>query len=239
MSDRPMTFSAPMVRALLAGTKTVTRRVMKPQPPDPPPTSCHPNHQASHPAPYLDAYCSERKTKANPRGMSRDWCWWQVDDRQCLPMFRCPIAAGDTIWVREAWRTMDGLDRLSPKQIAAQCLEAGYRTPWAPMQYEADGEKDRWYRGDFGTSAGRYRHARFMPRWASRISLRVVSVRAERVQEITEAESIAEGVKPILVPPDGGGSPHVEAFRELWDNLHGQGAWERNDWVWRIELEVT
>jgi hypothetical protein len=79
MTDRPILFSSPMIHALLAGTKTVTRR--------------------------------------------------GADS---------PDEAGDRLWVREAFRLPETWDGRSPGQIVKSCLEAGYRKPWGPLQYEAD-----------------------------------------------------------------------------------------------------
>lgn len=86
----------------------------------------------------------------------------------------------------------------------------------------------------------------FMPRWASRITLIVTDVRVERLQNISEADAIAEGVdteRCCGVPSDscgthlGGccGQPEavepVEAYSDLWDEINGPGAWDANPWV--------
>ena len=66
-----------------------------------------------------------------------------------------------------------------------------------------------------------------MPRWASRILLRVVSVKLERVQDITEEDARKEGVL------------NKDEFQKLWEKIHKPGAWARNDWVWAVEFEVV
>ena len=82
-----------------------------------------------------------------------------------------------------------------------------------------------------------------MPRWASRITLEITDVRVERLQDISEADAVAEGCKPIrpelvqdglIVRP---GRSAVEEFRLVWEQIHGGGSWEKNPWVWVIEFK--
>lgn len=167
-----------------------------------------------------------------------------IDALVCAGSIEPQYRRGDRLWVREAWRTMDGLDALSGAQIAANCHEAGYPRAWCPIQYEADGARTNWL-GDphtFGTKPGRYRHARFMPRWASRLTLLVTDVRVQRLRQISEADAMAEGMEldnelsawrcylPKPSRQDFWLCPR-ESFRTLWDSLHGQGAWNENPWV--------
>jgi len=76
-----------------------------------------------------------------------------------------------------------------------------------------------------------------MPRWASRLSLAVTSVRVERVQDITEADAMAEGVDPSIVGYDLDHLKYRAGFMTLWNSIHGPGAWDGNLWVWVIEFE--
>lgn len=215
MADKPIIFSAPMVCALLDGRKTQTRRVIK-NVPDAPPARCAPRNAPKHPAPYLDAYCGERPTSTNPRGMGRNWHWWQIDDRPGPVAFRLPYATGDRLYVREAvcwvsrlgWRYRADDDDLSDKR------EAGEVGRWHPSIH--------------------------MPRLASRITLTVTDVRVQRLQEISEADAVAEGCeatgwRPTYGNPDNAGFeesiPAKDAFADLWSSLHGPGAWEANPWV--------
>jgi len=163
--ERGILFSGPMVRAILAGAKTQTRRL----------------------------------------GATR-------------------IAAGDTLWVREAWRTTTDLHELSGGAMATLCVDAGYRTPWAPLHYEADGVRSEWPRGAL---PGRYRHARFMPRWASRLTLRVTGVRSERLGDISAEDAVAEGSLHWAAAL-GTPWPSRDAFAALWNDVHGPGAWARD-----------
>lgn len=246
MTDRPIIFSAPMVRALLDSRKTQTRRVLNPQPP------------------VWATYC-QMPTMLNAIGQwvpSGLWTWCEPEQFPLRPLKRWPVdregrhywlsmkyAVGDRLWVREAWRTMDGLDALSGAQIAANCHEAGYQRAWCPTQYEGDGARENWI-GDphtFGTKPGRYRHAQFMPRWASRLTLLVTDVRVQRLQDISEDDARAEGIT------DGGclecGNPEPcgcakptpsarEGFFELWLDIYGRWSVLDNPWVCAISFSA-
>jgi hypothetical protein len=230
MTIRPIAFTGAMVSALLDGRKTQTRRVLADVPPAPN-KNCHPSHKQIHDAPYIDSYCSKRRTDENPRGMSDRWCWWQVDDRQCPPTFRVPFVPGDLLYVRECWRSEAVYDDDPPRDIPfdACCV-----------QYAADGS---WSDYDPMNRAGRLRAAMHMPRWASRLTLRVTNVRVERVKQISEADAKAEGVSSTLKRyPDGGhmGVSARDNFHSLWDSINAPRGfgWDANPWVCCIEFSV-
>jgi hypothetical protein len=131
---------------------------------------------------------------------------------------------GDRLWVREAWRAPIAVDHLPPRDI------------WAttPVCYEADGSQQPRH----GIEWGRYRHSMFMPRWASRITHIVESVRIERLQEISAAETISEGVQCatcISMHKSAclglGCFASRQAFTALWTAINGPGSWETNPWV--------
>ena len=113
---------------------------------------------------------------------------------------------GDLLLGRETWRTTVGLDSLSPSAISEKCVDAGYSVPWAPIEYVADGHRENWLPGfDHGseeTKPGKTRVSIHMPDWASRIRARIVSVREERLDDITEDDAKAEGLK--CLSKDGG-----------------------------------
>ena len=237
--DRPILFRPELVKAILDGRKTQTRRIMKPQPQHYA-GGVHPNHTAIHLAPYIDAYCGERKTPENPKGMSTNWWWWTEDDRQGPSIGRCPYGApGDRLWVKEAWQYYDWDDDGRPKIRYRLDGETLWRDP--PDEW-SDRVGDIWielsdptnYDIDNAARDRRWRSPMFMPRWASRVTLEITNIRIERVQDISEDDAEAEGVTPILVPPDGGSAPHVEGFARVWDSINGAGSWDTNPWVWAI-----
>jgi hypothetical protein len=206
MTDRPIIFSGPMVRALLDGRKTQTRRVLKGKPPKCPPT-CH----------------------------------------GTVPCGICGIdpgyAPGDRLWVRETWRTDASMDALKPKKIEAACLDAGYRRPWAPIQYEADGARDNFTESD--QRPGKTRVAIHMPRWASRLTLIVDAVKVERLTDISETDAQAEGLLQAyggwVADSDGRcfGKDPQNAFRVLWEAINGAESWAANPWVVAVSFRVV
>ncbi|KZE34124.1 hypothetical protein IMF23_00155 [Chelatococcus daeguensis] len=126
---------------------------------------------------------------------------------------------GDRLWVKEAWRTGRAYDDLSPSEMSGE----------EPIQYEAGPIR-------LPLQDGRYRHARFMPRWASRITLLVTDVRVERLQNISEDDAEAEGWP---APQDRAKTGIAEIrdaypigwYAALWESLHGPGSWEANPFV--------
>lgn len=173
MADRPIIFSAPMVRALLAGSKTMTRRILSAR-----------------------------------RGPLRD-----RSDALDLVRYR----EGDRLYVREALRWTGILvydaDK-TPVDLSAmpETFSAGL---------------------DFVTGM-------FMPRWASRITLTVTDVSVERLQDITEADALAEGGGSVTVTAAALGKSVTarEGFQQIWAKIHGEGAWDANPWVMAMRFRV-
>jgi hypothetical protein len=224
MTERPIPFSAPMVRAILEGRKTMTRRIVKKAP---------------------DWMQSGRigKETVIPELMEQAVNIWGNPDL-------CPYGKpGDRLYVKEAWRTGERLNQYSGKEIQKLHDEAGFRGTGhcCPLKYESDGSVRQWGDNDLGDFGewGRYRHARFMPRWASRITLGITAVRVERLQEITEEDAKAEGVQPWEFNPNqtltsgerAGDSPYRSGCAYLWDMINDHRAtWKSNPFVWVISF---
>lgn len=156
----------------------------------------------------------------------------------------CPYGQpGDRLWVRETWRTDAMLDDNAPSTFNG----------W-PVKYEADGCMLQ-HGAFYGRVDGKTRASIHMPRWASRILLEIVSVRVERLADISEADAIAEGVEPLNFP-FAGIQPHwrnyqalvggnwewsedspIKSFQTLWQQLEGPCIWLTNPWVWVIEFK--
>lgn len=227
MKERPILFSAPMVRALLSGTKTQTRRIIKPQP-------------------YIDTMGNFCWDGGN---YGQDMNGRPLSDSLASPLpwcdtgkVRCPYdAPGDRLWVKETFRFTSEFDDASPSRVADLCLDAGYRKPWAPLQYEANLERHDWkWTGTppgHDPKPGKTRVSIHMPRWASRITLEITRVRVERLHDCSEVDAEAEGVDFLRHAPDADETLSAkQLYACLWDSINGASAWDRNPWVWVMEF---
>lgn len=221
MKERPILFSAAMVRAILDGRKTQTRRMVK-------------HGQVFRLVPGGDLSREERKAVyASPFQWDHSN---QVHPTVDELLSCCPYGVpGDRLWVRETWAWSGTDKRITPSD------------PWYMATH---------YKGeDFGI---RWRPSIHMPRWASRITLEVVSVRVERLQEISEADAISEGVQSVR---DHYGDPSIPlmhcgtvawqrydgaacaapsaqlSYQSLWESINGPGSWAANPWVWVVEFK--
>lgn len=235
MRERPILFSGPMVRAILAGQKTVTRRVVVPQPP----RDCEYaiNGAQSH------ALCFHRERRDLPPMRDPTLVWVPPTGKSVDHRLPCPYGEPvDRLWVRETFRKLYSWGT-SPSG------ECDIGTDWGARHYEADGAPPTLGRDD-------HRYWRkfpsiFMRRTDSRLTLEVVGVRVERLQEITDPEVVAEGV----IAERGPRGEYVSAFRgptggaifetaralwqSGWDSINGKRpgcAWADNPWVWRVEF---
>ncbi|ELN4045050.1 TPA: morphogenetic protein [Klebsiella variicola subsp. variicola] len=228
MKERGMIFNGEMVRAILDGRKTQTRRIMAPQPADDIERGIFPN-------PEVIGWKSSRRHKHGS-----------------TTAHFCPYGKpGDRIWVREAYRFPASLDDVSPTGVGEMAVATGYRKPWAPTFYEFTGTFSDGWKG-FETppkvsDAGKLRPSIHMPRWASRILLEITNVRVERLNAISEKDAAAEGVPPAgsLLPdypgtfltPKGDFATAKVAFQRLWESIYGAENWLANPWVWVIEFK--
>jgi len=220
MTERSILFRAEMVRAILDGRKTQTRRAIKPQPwVDNMGNACWKDRnfgQSANHVPHIQAL-------ASPIPCS--------DTKRVL----CPYGKpGDLLWVRETWgRTTNVNNSRSWPNRAHIPMHGG-----EVVIFAADGHW-QWCDGDgFATERSFWRPSIHMPRWASRITLRITDVRVERLQDIREDEARAEGCNPII-HEDGAidCGTRKTTFARLWNRINGPGAWEANPWVWVIEFE--
>jgi len=189
--ERPILFSSEMVRAILDGRKTQTRRVIKPQP--------------------NKAWSTPPIEVIDGRYVSHG----------CYSDFKCPYGQpGDRLWVRETWMPFT--------EAGVLLHEAIYKATDKPESDE--GAPLRW------------RPSIFMPRWASRITLEIIDVRVERVQEISLNDCESEGSEyclngkydfSIVNEP-----PYLANYHRLWDSINAKRGygWDVNPFCWVVEF---
>ena len=179
MREHPIIFSGPMVRAILEGRKTQTRRVMRPKPTEP-----FLPFTAECPCPY-----------GHP---------------------------GDRLWVRETWRVNGN-----------------------KHDYAIASRDDVFYRADESYNEGvGWKPSIHMPRMFSRLPLEVTGVRVERVQDISYADCVAEGIVDVARAEKRTrrvGEAPIEQFAALWDSINAKRgySWESNPWVWVVEFKIA
>ena len=225
MTDRPIIFSGPMVRALLDGRKTQTRRILKPQP---------------------DTKNGGTIWSGTPFGpLSYNGTW--PDGTRSIQSV--PYAPGDRLYVREAHYLTDDSDEecvvYAEDQNAVDLHLASIQTVKTHLNLSTEWAKPHI----------KLRPSIHMHRWASRITLTVTEVRVQRLQGISEADARAEGIEPYTGPksvPEGefayrdyyehaapGWWLHPRgSFGSLWNSLHGPDAWDANPWVAAISFTV-
>jgi hypothetical protein len=255
MKERPILFSAPMVLSTLDGSKEQTRRTLKPQPvPADRPEIMGPWHWWNGKRGARDRFVTG----------SRD----EADFARELAV-HCPYGVpGDRLYVKERWQFADWTEDGMPWiRYAADGATKFFDSGTVP---EAWGERltDTW--ADLSAPANvaidgkaadrRWRPSLFLPRWASRITLEITDVRAQRLQQISEDDARAEGVEfdvwdQALVARDYSTSEcwlqtwsdrmtryvRIEqlaraSYRTLWESINGAGSWALNPWVFAISF---
>lgn len=258
MTERPIMFSGPMVRAILRGEKTCTRRVVK----------------AEHCPIRTEPFNSPNVTLVDENGVVREWLYFTPPTSGLINLVRpgcrhekptkarvrravercsdskwsqseasglCPYGIrGDRLWVRETWQTCTTPDDRDRSQVV----------------YAADHNDAR---PGFAEDDWSWRPSIFMPRWAARIELQITSVTMERLHAISADDIVAEGVRvPVdrdghaLVRVGGANSPlefldptkprtaedHLRAeWAALWCEINGRASWDANPWVWVVRFE--
>jgi hypothetical protein len=212
--ERPILFSGDMVRAILDGRKSQTRRVVK-----------LPTWMVRKGASLTYAHANHSTFSV---WLPENDCYGTVMCPYGLPGDHVVSEPADRLWVREAWLSWRWNDDVRPAEFVRLW---GDDDPRKYVGYIAD--KDT-VRDGIGMD-GRLRASMHMPRWASRILLEIADVRVERVQDITYADLLAEGC-PSESP---GASPEDYAwYRTLWDSMNAKRgySWDSNPWVWCIEF---
>lgn len=212
--SRPILFSGPMVRALLAGTKTQTRRIINPQPPE------HIDSLHGHALRKRAPYAIEDYETGAPAGYG-----FESEDHQ----WRCPYGQpGDRLWVRETWGRQEGIKVHIGDRPNIQIDDHFER-----VTHRAGRENFAW--GMYGPP--KWKPSIHMPRTGCRLMLEILEVRVERVQDISVSDAIAEGIEYVgKLVPDRGGFQRGEIvdYSMLWESINGNGSWDANPWVWVV-----
>lgn len=228
MKMRPMLFSGAMVRAILDGTKTQTRRVVKPK--------------------YLLKHGDivEWREQNN--------IWFGLNGYTTAAICKCPYGKPvDFLWVRETFCLENTYDYHGDHVVPSDGRpiikheDHGDGAYWLIPHYRATEPEPNIvpYRCDADDDRTRWTPSIFMPRWASRITLDITDVRIERLQDISEEDCIAEGINNIMAADAVGKDPvshillpaAVHGYAYLWECINGPGSWDANPWVWVIEFE--
>ncbi len=208
MSLRPILFNTPMVKAILEGRKTQTRRVMRRQP-DKVERFKHGVETADTDARYAILRCYNR-----PKMFKKCNSGWFADASYKTPFTEFNV--GDHLWVRETWRKYDCDE--------CPCYEYCNCPPHGTYLYYADCLDDE----------AKWKPSIHMPRSASRILLDITNIRVERVQDISEADATAEG---MIADDDYCAEEYFSIlWNEL--NGWAEKGWNANPWVWCIEFRV-
>lgn len=231
MTERPILFSGPMVRAILAGEKTQTRRVAHLADYEPVSWPCAPSPACPTCGATSGRVCQPPGPGETHMHATNGFNWSNE---------ACPYGApGDTLWVREAHAWADrmiGSEREDPCAVA-------YRADRTARLFEGDpGESEPLDVTGWPWDRFRWRPSIHMPRWASRLTLRVTDVRVERLQAITNADARAEGIRDTRGArefAETGSATEREAFVALWDSINGKRpdcAWKDNPWAWVVSF---
>lgn len=219
MRERPILFSAPMVRAILEGRKTQTRRVVKRIPWRP---GVNPDFSQA-------------------REFSNAGEFRIAGSEEMTTGFRCPYGQpGERLWIRETW--MPGYSHEADHEKGPQ-VSLLYRADNTEQRVAAPSYElaERWDR-DFsedGDHPPNWRPSIHMPRWACRLVLEVTGVRVERLHGISDQDCIAEGCAGghDSIPNYRYNALPSEHFRWLWNSINGPDAWDANPWVWVVEFK--
>ncbi|HBB6884798.1 TPA: hypothetical protein ON591_001416 [Citrobacter freundii] len=228
MKERGMIFNGEMVRAILDGRKTQTRRIMKIQPSD----GFHPTHNGYDLDLNAHWYTPGVVDKNGYLQPAKRDVFGVADENEG---YTCPFGAvGDRIWVREAFQG---------PLVSEEFLEEYRAYPEKfenpeYCEYAADGGPRPEYCDLDDNLRHGWRPSIHMPRWASRLTLEITGVRVERLASISDEDAGKEGY-PANPAPYGGTMDKWLWFRGLWDSIYPDQSFKHNPWVWVIEFKVV
>lgn len=221
-----------MVRAILDGSKTQTRRIVKPQP-------------MGSPVRYTD-YGSGWMPESNSGKVG-------IFGVGPIP---CPYGQpGDQLWVRETWRC--GWSEAMSEPFLQYQADGEIVMPETSARHN---DMAKYLPDGTESTKPSFRPSIHLPRWGSRITLEITGIRVERLRDISEKDAIAEGLSTVTKDgkswkwgiPDRDGLPGNDnvgwhwqewerdprdAYRHLWESINGPGSWDANPWVWVVKFK--
>jgi hypothetical protein len=235
VAEKPILFSTPMVRAILDGRKTMTRRVCKD-------IAGYDFKWGLDREPYIGNYKVFTKTEPGK------WDWvtlenqWLYDlqtavDDSRTHLLKCPYQPGDRLYVRETWYYESHMHELTAGEPDLPNGLYSHR-----YIYRASNPD---YPVNVGVGEHGWKPSIHMPKVAARIWLEVTNVRVERLQEIAADDAKAEGVlQPGVIPSNTlirnteGSIPRTN-FKILWDSLNAKRGygWDSDPWVWVVSFK--
>ena len=239
MEERPILFSTPMAIATVEGRKDQTRRILSPQP-------------AQHHWQAMPGYQRRFAVMPTQQGLCARVSHHYLGREDDVQWIKCPYGVpGDRLWGKETFYAWGRWETRFDAKLRRDAWHFVDMTRESDRQYlfsEPEGHK-KGIRGGVTPNWWK-RPAIFMPRVASRIYREIVSVRAEQVQDISEADAIAEGLIQWSDPPrmpdtyygltraDVWETDPRKAYARLWDEINGKRApWKSNPFVWAIQYK--
>lgn len=220
--ERPILFSTPMVRAIMDGGKTQTRRIIKPSPGL---QRTWLKQELIDIVPHGEMIQGGWQMHHPLAGQYKDGVYNEYDSP--LGWVKCPYGKiGDILWVRETW---------APKK---------------PTEPEQDWQSYYYLASDRNEYVEKWKPSIFMSKEASRIKLEITDIKVERVQDISYKDAIAEGVESSNefnsnegylhqyknYMGDGFDCDSLGSYYTLWESINGKGSWDKNPWVWVIKF---
>lgn len=200
--EKPILFSTPMVKAILSGEKTMTRRIIG-------------MSEYDFVRIVNEAEVVNEKTDEDEKKIFGTIAEFQQDDWEGY-FVKCPYGnVGDYLWVRETFMKWD---------------------------YE-NGKKKYVYKANFAENIElnkkqfKWKPSLFMPKEACRLWLKIVGIKVEKVQDISEEDAIREGIKFLNVGKHIDYKNPITYFEELWISINGKKSWSENNFVWVVEFE--
>ena len=253
MKQIPILFSTPMVAAILDGNKTMTRRIVKPQP----------NFDTARNAISSDKshkVWSEGQIAISDEDFVQGLLGVKINNSfgYVQPNIKCPYGqVGDVLWVKEAfyaygWWRKNGLTKSGKLKWLFNDVTLNNHGYYLFLDYPPQSVQ----KGHSAAIGWYKRSSLFMPKVAARIFVKNTNIKVERAKDISEADAMAEGIQPLLmsraqlnsygqlyrdyslsVELFNEGCRSIQSFKSLWQKINGAESWDANPFVWVIEFE--